>query len=385
VSWDGTLSDLIAVGYGLRQGSYLGPILFLVFISDMANALGIGDNENVVYADDTTIWQTGKTVAEVVDKLTGKAARFAEWTRRSGLTMNASKTQLLLKANAGSYRLGEQGTRNGDGLSRPGNGDGRPGNGCGRRSKGGGQPGKGGDRLGKGENQVTVMLDGKEVKAGDSMELLGVSFDRKLTTKPHAKAMLVARKTRADVISRLVNHIPRGAYLRQLATGLVNRKLCHALAAYASPRLQTQTGEATPPTTLFHQIQVAYNRVARSITGVKIRDRVAIPDLLERAGLPSVNGMVVNAVCMGTWNCRHSSDGGNGEKNFVGSLIFDTGEAVKPTRAASAGMALVPLRGKETFVSNGARTWNASEALRVATSKSAARLAAKNFAARSPF
>jgi hypothetical protein len=71
---------------------------------------------------------------------------------------------------------------------------------------------------------------------------------------------------------------------------------------------------------------VAYNRVARSITGAKIRDRISLPDLLERAGLPSINGMVVNAVCMETWNCRHSSDGGNGAKNFVWAVIFDTGE-----------------------------------------------------------
>jgi hypothetical protein len=190
------------------------------------------------------------------------------------------------------------------------------------------------------------MVDGKEVKAGDLIKLLGVSFDRKLTTKPHAKAMLVATKQRAAVISRLVNHIPCGAYLRQLATGLVNGKLCHALAAYAFPWLPTQISEATPPTTLYQQIQVAYNRVARSITGVRIRDRVAIPELLERAGLPSVNRMVVNAVCMETWKCRHSSDGRNGAKNFVGSLIFYTVEVVKITRAASAGMALVPLRGK---------------------------------------
>jgi hypothetical protein len=60
---------------------------------------------------------------------------------------------------------------------------------------------------------VTVMVHGKEVKAGDSIELLGVSFDRKLTTKPHAKAMLVAKKQRAAVIARLVNLIPRGRYL----------------------------------------------------------------------------------------------------------------------------------------------------------------------------
>jgi hypothetical protein len=109
------LSSLIAVRYGVRQGSILGLVLFLVLISDMANALGIGDDENVVYADNTTIWQTGKTVAEVVDKLTGKAARFAEWSRESGLTMNASKTQLLLTANVGSYQLGEPGTQPDDG------------------------------------------------------------------------------------------------------------------------------------------------------------------------------------------------------------------------------------------------------------------------------
>jgi hypothetical protein len=116
VSWVGTLSNLIAVQYSVRQGSILGPILFLVLISNMANALGIGNDKNVVYADNTTIWQPGKRVAEVVNKLTGKAARFAEWSRGSGLTMNASKTQLLLTANAVSYQLGQPGTRISDGL-----------------------------------------------------------------------------------------------------------------------------------------------------------------------------------------------------------------------------------------------------------------------------
>jgi hypothetical protein len=96
VSWDGTLSDLIVVRYGVRQGSILGPVLFLVLISNMAKALRIGDNENVVYVDDTTIWQTWRTVAEVVKKLTDKVARFAEWSRKSGLSMNASKTPQLL-------------------------------------------------------------------------------------------------------------------------------------------------------------------------------------------------------------------------------------------------------------------------------------------------
>jgi hypothetical protein len=92
--------------------------------------------------------------------------------------------------------------------------------------------------------------------------------------------------------------------------------------------------------------------VARSITGIKLRDRVSIPDLLEKAGIPSVNEMVVSVVTMETWNCKPSSNCGNGAKNFVGALIFDQDRAVKPSRAAAAGMAVVPLRGRDTFIAN---------------------------------
>jgi hypothetical protein len=63
------------------------------------------------------------------------------------------------------------------------------------------------------------MVDGKEVKAEESIELLGVCFNQKLTTTPHACAMLTAVRQRAAVIGRLSNHLPRGKYLRQLATG----------------------------------------------------------------------------------------------------------------------------------------------------------------------
>jgi hypothetical protein len=233
---------------------------------------------------------------------------------------------------------------------------------------------------------VTVMVDGKEVKAEENIELLGVYFNQKLTTTPHARAMLTAVRQRAAVIARLSNHLPRGKYLRQQATGLVNGKLGHAMAVYATPQLPAATaaGEVASPSTLYHQIQVAYNRVARSITGCRLRDRISTKDLLERAGIPSLNEMIVSAVAMETWNARRSNDGGNGAKNYVGAIIFDQDRALKFTRAAAAGRVEVPLRGRDTFVSNGARTWNSSEALSEALTKSSARLAAKNVAERSP-
>jgi hypothetical protein len=68
----------------------------------MATYLGIGDGENLVYADDSNMWQMGRNMEEVVRKLTEKAPLFMDYTRSMGLSMNASKTQLLFSANAGN-------------------------------------------------------------------------------------------------------------------------------------------------------------------------------------------------------------------------------------------------------------------------------------------
>jgi hypothetical protein len=68
----------------------------------MAACLCVGDRENMVDADDSNVWQMGSNVEEVVRKLTEKASLFLDYTRSMGLSINASKTQLLFSANAGN-------------------------------------------------------------------------------------------------------------------------------------------------------------------------------------------------------------------------------------------------------------------------------------------
>jgi hypothetical protein len=68
----------------------------------MAKFLGVKKEENIVYADDSNVWQTGSTKEEVARKLAEKAALFVEHTRRMGLSMNAAKTQLLFSSHAGN-------------------------------------------------------------------------------------------------------------------------------------------------------------------------------------------------------------------------------------------------------------------------------------------
>jgi hypothetical protein len=56
VVWDGTVSGLVDVLYDVRQGLILGPLLFIILTSSMADFLGVREDETMVYADDANVW-----------------------------------------------------------------------------------------------------------------------------------------------------------------------------------------------------------------------------------------------------------------------------------------------------------------------------------------
>jgi hypothetical protein len=122
---------------------------------------------------------------------------------------------------------------------------------------------------------VTVMVNEKAINPSNATKLLGVNYDHKPTTAPHTKAMPTSVRQRGSVIARLANN------LRQLATGLVVGKFPNALAEITAPTLPAaNAGEEAIPQQSFRSIQVVFNNVARSIKGVRLRDRVSILKLL---------------------------------------------------------------------------------------------------------
>ncbi|QQP40615.1 Hypothetical protein FKW44_014725, partial [Caligus rogercresseyi] len=114
-----------------------------------------------------------------------------------------------------------------------------------------------------------------------------------------------AAAKRAAIISGLAVHLPRGKYLRQLAKGLMIGKISYAAAAVTIPRFD-----------------IAINDAARSIVGCRRRDHIHIGDLLERAGLPSLNEVAAKAVAMENWKCFYSNDVGGSARNPVGDFVF---------------------------------------------------------------
>ena len=83
------------VEYGVPQGSILGPILFNIFVNDLAE---INDSDMLVqYADDAQYLHSGKidNVAEIVDRAERNLVKVNKYFSENGLKMNANKTQFL--------------------------------------------------------------------------------------------------------------------------------------------------------------------------------------------------------------------------------------------------------------------------------------------------
>ncbi len=60
VEIDGSNSDMLSLTTGVPQGSILGPVLFIIYINDIAQASKLFDI--IMYADDTTLSTTLKIV-----------------------------------------------------------------------------------------------------------------------------------------------------------------------------------------------------------------------------------------------------------------------------------------------------------------------------------
>ena len=76
---------------GVPQGSVLGPILFLVYISDIAKDLTAS---TLVYVDDTKLRQNVQTEADV-ELMQKELEKLHKWGINNNMEFNASKFQVI--------------------------------------------------------------------------------------------------------------------------------------------------------------------------------------------------------------------------------------------------------------------------------------------------
>ena len=79
------MSEPKGVTCGVPQGSILGPLLLLLYVNDMASAVGC---KLLLYADDSALIASGKNVADIESTLKGHCIEFKYYADgiHSGLT-----------------------------------------------------------------------------------------------------------------------------------------------------------------------------------------------------------------------------------------------------------------------------------------------------------
>ena len=91
---NGTISGCEELSYRVPQGSVLGPLFFIVYVNDLDRALRKVNTQ--LYADDTVLYASGTNTGSLVQSMQSALYRLQKWCNSNKLTLNPSKTKLMI-------------------------------------------------------------------------------------------------------------------------------------------------------------------------------------------------------------------------------------------------------------------------------------------------
>ncbi len=77
-----------------RDRSVLGPLLFLIYINDLPDALC--KLKSILFADDSTVYYTSKSLDILTRTINNELAQLSDWFKANKLSLNIGKTNFVL-------------------------------------------------------------------------------------------------------------------------------------------------------------------------------------------------------------------------------------------------------------------------------------------------
>ena len=88
------MSDVLPISCVVPQGSILGPLLFLIYVNDLA--LVSKHAKTILFADDTNAIYQSQTYEELIEVIGSDLPKITNWFKANRLALNESKTNYVI-------------------------------------------------------------------------------------------------------------------------------------------------------------------------------------------------------------------------------------------------------------------------------------------------